>query len=75
MPIGEYCNRKVVSTDRDRSIREAAKLMRNHHVGDLVVVESYEGERIPVGILTDRDLVMEVCWPRMWIPPRSPWVT
>jgi len=60
MPIGEYCNREVLITDRDRSVRDAARLMRNHHVGDLVVVESFEGQRIPVGILTDRDLVVEV---------------
>ncbi|HKJ89221.1 MAG TPA: CBS domain-containing protein [Gammaproteobacteria bacterium] len=58
--IGEYCNREVVITERERSIRDAARLMRNHHVGDLVVVERYEGEMIPVGILTDRDLVVEV---------------
>ncbi len=60
MPIGEYCNREVVITDRNRSIRDAAQLMRNHHVGDLVMVEPFEGERIPVGIVTDRDLVLEV---------------
>ncbi|MFP4559868.1 MAG: CBS domain-containing protein [Thiohalorhabdus sp.] len=58
--IGQYCNREVVVTERERSIRDAARLMRNHHVGDLVVVERYEGEVIPVGIVTDRDLVVEV---------------
>ncbi|MEF8793287.1 CBS domain-containing protein [Thiohalorhabdus sp.] len=61
MAIGEYCNREVVITDRSHSIREAAKLMRDHHVGDLVVVEEIsEAKRKPVGIVTDRDLVLEV---------------
>jgi len=34
--------------------------MRAQHVGDLVVVEEKAGRRIPVGILTDRDLVIEI---------------
>src|SRR4030065_513698 len=34
--------------------------LRTHHVGDLVVVEEKAGQRIPVGILTDRDLVIEI---------------
>jgi CBS domain-containing protein len=34
--------------------------MRTHHVGDLVVVETREYRRVPVGMLTDRDLVIEI---------------
>jgi CBS domain-containing protein len=34
--------------------------MRTHHVGDLVVIEEQNGRRIPVGIVTDRDIVIEV---------------
>lgn len=60
MPIGEYCKREVVTTDRHSSVRHAAHLMRSHHVGDLVVVEPYEGDLVPIGILTDRDLVLAV---------------
>ena len=60
MPIGEYCKREVVVTNGGRSVREAARLMRNHHVGDLVVVEESDGKRIPVGMVTDRDLVLGV---------------
>ena len=60
MPVGEYCSREVVITDKDTSIREAARLMREHHVGDLIVVERRENKNTPVGIVTDRDLVVEV---------------
>lgn len=60
MKIGEYCNRDVVIAVKDTEILEAAKLMKRRHVGDLVVVEDRGGARIPVGILTDRDLVVEV---------------
>jgi CBS domain-containing protein len=38
-----------------------ARLMRHHHVGTLVVVEEMNGgRRVPVGIVTDRDAVVEV---------------
>lgn len=36
-----------------------AQLMRKHHIGALVVVEAQEKSR-PVGIVTDRDLVLEL---------------
>jgi CBS domain-containing protein len=60
MSIGEICNRETVFATKDSSIQQAAQLMREHHVGDLVVVEEKAGRRVPVGILTDRDLVIEI---------------
>lgn len=60
MAIGELCNRDVVVVNRDKPVREAVRLMRKHHVGDLVVVEDLHGHRRPVGILTDRDIVIEL---------------
>ena len=60
MPIGEFCNREVVYVTRETSIPEAAKLMRQYHVGDLVVVDEVNGKRVPVGIVTDRDIVIEI---------------
>jgi CBS domain-containing protein len=60
MSIGELCNRDVVITQKDSSVQAAAQLMRTHHVGDLVVVEERDDRRVPIGILTDRDIVIEV---------------
>ena len=60
MLIGDLCNRDVVCAARDTSVAEAAKLMREHHVGDVVVVDRQDAERMPVGIVTDRDIVLEV---------------
>ncbi len=60
MTIGEICNCEVVLIDKDSSVQDAARLMRTHHVGDLIVAEERDGRRIPVGILTDRDIVIEV---------------
>lgn len=63
MPVGEICNREVVIVQAGKSALEAAQLMRQHHVGDVVVVEERGGFRVPVGIVTDRDLVVEVVAP------------
>ncbi len=60
MQAGEFCNREVVIVDRQASILEAAKLMRKLHVGDLVVTETRNNRQHPVGILTDRDIVIEL---------------
>jgi len=63
MPVSEICNREVVIVQREDTVHEAAKLMRQHHVGDVVVVEERKGVRVPVGIITDRDLVVEIMAP------------
>jgi CBS domain-containing protein len=60
MDVGEVCNREVIIIDREGSIREAAGLMREYHVGNVVVVEEKNEERFPIGILTDRDIVLEL---------------
>ena len=60
MSIGEICNRDVVVIDKDASVQEAARLMRQFHVGALVVCDEREGRRVPLGLLTDRDIVVEV---------------
>jgi len=69
MMIGELCTRDVVVTGRDESVLTAARLMREHHVGDVVVVEERGGRRVPVGILTDRDIVLEVM--ALEVPPEA----
>jgi len=50
----------VVCCARETHAKEAAELMRQRHVGDLVIVDTLDGNRIPVGVITDRDLVVEV---------------
>ncbi len=59
--IASICNRSVAFTTRETTVAAAAKLMRLGHIGSLVVVEQMNGgKRIPVGIVTDRDIVVEV---------------
>lgn len=50
----------VVCCGPTTSIQAAAALMRAKHTGDLVVVDNPEEERVPLGIITDRDIVVEV---------------
>jgi signal-transduction protein with cAMP-binding, CBS, and nucleotidyltransferase domain len=42
------------------SIPDAARLMRDKHVGSLVITDTNEGRVMPIGILTDRDIVIEI---------------
>ncbi len=60
MGIGDICNREVVYVNRDVTVNAACKLMRHYHVGSLVVVDDVNAQRVPVGILTDRDVVVEI---------------
>jgi len=60
MRIGDICTREVIYCGRDAGVLEVAQLMRNHHVGDLIVAETRNGRLQPLGIVTDRDLVVKV---------------
>lgn len=63
MKIGEICTRIVTFATKDMALVDAAKLMRQHHVGSLIVVEEQQRGRVPVGMITDRDIVVEVLAP------------
>ena len=69
MTAGKYCNREVIITEPDTTIVEAAQLMRSYHVGTLVVVEKKGDESMPLGVVTDRDLVIEVL--AQQVPPEG----
>jgi CBS domain-containing protein len=60
MTIGKFCNREVIIAEKNCTVAEVAKLMRHHHVGDVVIVNTNGDRAIPVGILTDRDIVIEL---------------
>jgi len=58
MRTGAICSRNVVVARRGTSLADAARLMRENHVGSIVVLEG-SGNK-PAGIVTDRDIVVEV---------------
>lgn len=57
---GEFCNRQVVVAKQGESLKDAAQRMLSAHVGCLVVVNDENGKRKPIGMLTDRDIVVGV---------------
>jgi CBS domain-containing protein len=64
MKVGEHCNRYAVTIKPGAALSEAAALMREKHVGLLIVVDDAEPwRRVPVGVLTDRDIVVQVFAP------------
>lgn len=59
--IGGLCERDVVVAGPETTVAEAAKLMRSQHVGSVVVVDRKAGGLgVPLGVVTDRDIVVEV---------------
>ena len=60
MSVGEVCNREVIIGYKTENMTSVAKLMRNAHVGSVVVARRENGITQPLGIITDRDLVLEV---------------
>lgn len=65
MPVSTVCNHNIATIERGASVVEAAAQMRAEHVGDLIVVEERGARRVPVGILTDRDIVVAVVGKRV----------
>ncbi len=58
--VGDLCIRRVVTVAPGDSIQAAVETMRREHVGDVVVVTPGTTGLTPVGILTDRDVVIEL---------------
>jgi CBS domain-containing protein len=57
MKTGDVCKRDVVTALADATLSDIAKQMRSRHVGSVVIVDT---SRKPIGIITDRDIVVEV---------------
>lgn len=60
MSVGEICNREVVTIEKSAPVARAARLMRQYHVGSVIVVADGSQPPRPVGIVTDRDLAIEI---------------
>ncbi len=59
MNLGSICTRELVTVDRDASLQQAARLMREHHVGSVVVTHAAPDALHVLGIVTDRDLTIQ----------------
>jgi CBS domain-containing protein len=58
MNVGDVCIRKVAIVEKNETIVAAAQVMRELGTGDVVVVERENGGNDPIGVLTDRDVVL-----------------
>ena len=60
MNIAKLCHHGVVTVFASDEVTTAAEFMRNRHVGYLVVIDVHDGAPRPIGVLTDRDIVVGV---------------
>jgi CBS domain-containing protein len=60
MNVGTLCQRNVITVGPGDELSAAARLMRERHIGYLVVVEGSGSGAVPVGVLTDRDIVVTI---------------
>jgi CBS domain-containing protein len=60
MNVGSICSRHIVSIDGGEPLQRAALRMREHHVGAIVVTSTRDGAQHVQGLVTDRDLAIEV---------------
>lgn len=62
MIVSEICRRNPVTIRAQDELMSAAALMRERHIGYLIVVEPHPPHAAPrpVGVLTDRDIVVGV---------------
>jgi predicted transcriptional regulator len=58
LSAGDFCNRQVKIGYSDEPVSELARRMRDHHVGTIIIVEDRPEGRVPIGIITDRDIVV-----------------
>ncbi len=60
MQLNSFCMLDVECCSPRATVLDAAHIMRRKHTGDLVVVDDDERKPAPLGIITDRDIVVEV---------------
>lgn len=57
MSVGEVCTREFVTVRKDEPLATAAKLMLDEHVGMVLVIDDPGASPVPIGVVTDRDVV------------------
>lgn len=59
-PISQIMTKKLETIGTTSSVQEAAKKMRDKNVSSLLVIDDFNDGK-PIGIVTERDLVRQVC--------------
>ena len=63
MVVGQLINRKLLITDINSSLQEAADLMIQNHSHRVVVVDQSDPESFPLGVISSFDIVAAMARP------------
>lgn len=72
MAIKDIIQKNVVAIEARKSLKNAAKLMQENHIGAVVVFDERDGgKNTPIGIVTDRDLALSLAQDGKFDPESS----
>jgi CBS domain-containing protein len=54
----DFCRTDMITADEHASLYQISKLMRDHHIGDVVITRTEDSHQLPIGVVTDRDIVV-----------------
>ena len=54
----DFCRTDMITADEHASLYDISKLMRDKHIGDVIITRAGDSNRIPIGVVTDRDIVV-----------------
>jgi len=57
LPIAKFMTKKVITADIESILQSVCKSMYDNNVGSIVIVKTTNGGIVPVGIITERDVV------------------
>jgi CBS domain-containing protein len=60
MRVSDIADHRLVTIPKTASLLDAARLMREQRARELVLVEATATARIPVGVITERDIVLAI---------------
>ena len=60
MLLKNLCTTDVAVCTRDTTLAEVSRVLRSRHTGDVVIVDDPDGDCLPIGLVTDRDIVVKV---------------
>lgn len=52
--------KNLVTLASHATVLDAVKMMRDHHIGNVIICEERDGQKFPIGMVTDRDLAVDV---------------
>jgi CBS domain-containing protein len=59
LKVGDIMTKKVIVVPSGEGLLEVAKLMKNHEIGSVIIVDANSGKQAK-GIITERDIIQKV---------------